>query len=59
MHTNSNMWKKLHELENLLEKLRQVSFSGLSKDAYSEYLDIESDIQDKISEIYDSMYNSN
>lgn len=59
MHTNSNLWEKLHDLENLLEELRQVSFSGLSKDDYSKYLDIESDIQDKISEIYDSIYNSN
>ena len=55
MNTNPTMWEKLHDLETLLEKLRQVSFSGLSKDDYSEYLNIESDIQDKISEIYDCL----
>lgn len=55
MNTNPNMWEKLHDIEKLLDELRQVCFSGLSKDDYSKYLDIESDIQDKISKIYDCL----
>lgn len=55
MNTNPNIWEKLHDIEKLLDELRQVSFSGLSKDDYSKYLDIESDIQDKISKIYDCL----